>query len=85
VALNGEVGSGVGEWGRQIGVCWFVWSLCVFRYISVFVVEGACVRDCTGLRLCKVAIVGWSVVDESVGGRGSLVTGSGRMGGEGEG
>jgi hypothetical protein len=35
--------------------------------------------------LCKVGIVVWSVGDECAGGRGSLVTGWGRMGGEGEG
>jgi hypothetical protein len=38
-----------------------------------------------GFGLCKVDIVGWSAGDECVGGRGSLVTGWGRMGGEGEG
>jgi hypothetical protein len=57
----------------------------VFGYISVVVVEGACVRNCRGLGLCKVDIVGWSEDDECVGGRGSLVTGWGRMKGEGEG
>jgi hypothetical protein len=64
----------VGEWGKQHGGCWFLWSLCVFGCISVVVVEGACVRDCRGLGLCEVGIVGWSVGDECVGGRGSLVT-----------
>jgi hypothetical protein len=49
MALKGEVGSGVGEWGKQCGGCWFLWPLCVFGYISVVVVEGACVRDCRGL------------------------------------
>jgi hypothetical protein len=49
VALNGEVGNVVGEWGKQCGDCWFLWSLCVFGYISVVVVEGACVWDCRGL------------------------------------
>jgi hypothetical protein len=57
----------------------------VLGYISVVVVEGACVRDCRGLQLYKVGTVGWSAVDECVGGRGSLVTGWGRMGGESEG
>jgi hypothetical protein len=57
----------------------------VFGCISVLIVEGACVRDCKGLGLCKVGIVGWSVSDEFVGGRGSLVTGWRRMGGECEG
>jgi hypothetical protein len=35
--------------------------------------------------LCKVGIVGWSIGDECVGGRGSLVIGWGRMRGESEG
>jgi hypothetical protein len=62
------------------------WGLCVcvFGCISV-VVEGACVRDCRGLGLCKDGIIGWSVGDRCVGGRSSLVTGWGRMGREGEG
>jgi hypothetical protein len=59
MALKGEVGSGVGEWGKQCGGCWFLWPLCVFGYISVVVVEGACVRDFRGLGFCKVGIVVW--------------------------
>jgi hypothetical protein len=39
---------------------------------------------CKGLQE-EVGIVGWSGVGECVGGRGSLVTGWGRMRGEGEG
>jgi hypothetical protein len=39
----------------------------VFVCIS-FVVEGVCVRNCRGLGLYKVGIVGWSAGDESVGG-----------------
>jgi hypothetical protein len=74
VALTGDVGSGMCEWGKQCGGCWFLWSLCVLGCISV-VVEHACVRDCRVLGLCKVAIVGWSAGDECVGGRGNLVTG----------
>jgi hypothetical protein len=57
--------------------------LCVFGCISV-VMEGACVRDCRNLGLCKVGVVGWSAGDECVRGRDSLVTVCGRMG-EGEG
>jgi hypothetical protein len=34
--------------------------------------------------LCKFGTVGWSAVGECVGGRSSLVTGCGRMRGEGE-
>jgi hypothetical protein len=56
----------------------------VFVCISVVVVEGACVRDCRGLGLCIVGIVGWSAGDECVGRRGSLETGWGRIGREGE-
>jgi hypothetical protein len=75
VALKGEVGSGVGVWGKHWGGCWFLWSFCVFGFISFVVVEGACVRDCRVLGLCKLGIVGWSVGDVCVGRRGSLVTG----------
>jgi hypothetical protein len=50
-----------------------------------FVVEGAYVRDCRGLGLCKVGIVGWSAGNEYVGASGSLMTGWGRMEGESEG
>jgi hypothetical protein len=70
VALKVEVGSGVGEWGKQCWGCWFLWSLCVFGCISVFVVEGGYVRDCSGLGLCKVCAVGWSAGDECIRGRG---------------
>jgi hypothetical protein len=38
-------------------------------------VEGACVRDCSGLGLCKVGTVGCSVGDEYVRRKASLVTG----------
>jgi hypothetical protein len=47
----------------------------VFGYISVVIEEGVCVRDCRGLGLCKVGIVGCLVGDECEEGRGSLVTG----------
>jgi hypothetical protein len=62
VALKGEVGSGVGVWRKHCGGCWFFWSLYVFGCISVVVVEGACVRDCRDLGLCKVGILGWPQV-----------------------
>jgi hypothetical protein len=65
---NRRGGKWVGEWGKQCRGCWFLWSLCVFGYISVIVVEGACVMDCKGLALCKVGIVGCSAGDECVGG-----------------
>jgi hypothetical protein len=35
-----------------------LWLLCVFGCISVVAVEGVCVRDCRGLGLCTVDIVG---------------------------
>jgi hypothetical protein len=50
----------------------------VFWCISVVLV----VRDCRGLGMCKVGIVLWSLGDECVGGRSSLVTGWGKTGGE---
>jgi hypothetical protein len=40
---------------------------------------------CQGLQdfgLCKLGIVGWSAGNECVGGKGSLVTGWGKIGGE---
>jgi hypothetical protein len=41
----------------SVGATVFVF-LCVFGYISVVLEESACVRDCRGLGLCKVGIVG---------------------------
>jgi hypothetical protein len=35
VALKGEEGSGVDEWGKQCGGYWFLWSLYVFGCISI--------------------------------------------------
>jgi hypothetical protein len=75
VALKVEIGSGVSKWGEAVCGLLFLWSLYVFGYISVVVEEGVCVRDCSGLGLCKVFIVGCSVGDECEGGRGSLMTG----------
>jgi hypothetical protein len=40
------------------------------------------VSGIAGVGLCKVGIVGWSAGDECEGGRGSLVTGWGRIGGK---
>jgi hypothetical protein len=46
-----------GEWvGKELWGLLGLWPLCVFGYI--FVVEGACVRDCRRLGLCKVGTVG---------------------------
>jgi hypothetical protein len=84
IALKGEARSGVGEWGKWCGSCLVLLPLCVFECISV-VMLGGCVRDCRELGLCKVGIVGWSAGGECVGGRDSLETGWGRMGGEGVG
>jgi hypothetical protein len=71
--------------GKAVWGLLFLWSLYVFGYISVVVEEGVCVRDCRGLGLCKVGIVGCSVSDECEGGKGSLVTGWRRIAREGEG
>jgi hypothetical protein len=38
VALKGEMGSGVGEWGKWCRGCCGLWPLCVFGCISVVVV-----------------------------------------------
>jgi hypothetical protein len=51
-----------------IFLCWSVRCLC---------------QGLQGLVLCKVGIVGWSAGDECVGGRCSLVTSWGRVGGAG--
>jgi hypothetical protein len=80
VALKGEAGLGWEEVWVLLG---FV-ALCVFWYISVVVVEGACVRDYKGVGLCIVGTVGKSTGGECVRGRGSVVTGWGRIGGRGE-
>jgi hypothetical protein len=32
----------------------FLWSLCLFGYISVVVEDGVCVRDCRGLGCVKL-------------------------------
>jgi hypothetical protein len=85
VALKLEVGSGVGEWGKQCGGYWVLWPLYVFGCISVAVVKGTCIKDCRGLGLCIVGIVGWSAGDECVRGRGSLVTDWRKIGGESKG
>jgi hypothetical protein len=34
---KGEVGSGVGKWGKQCGGCWVLCPLCMFGCISVVV------------------------------------------------
>jgi hypothetical protein len=47
------------EWVGELsfGSYWVLWPLCVFGCISVVVVEGACVRGCKELGLCKVGRV----------------------------
>jgi hypothetical protein len=51
--------SGSGKVGvKRYGVCLVLWPLHVFEYISIVVVEGACVRDCRGLGVCTVCTVG---------------------------
>jgi hypothetical protein len=81
VALKVEMGSGVGDWGKQWGAAVFVTLVFVWIYFF-FVEEGVCVRDCKGLGFCKVHIVGCSVGDECEGGRCSLVTGWGERKGQ---
>jgi hypothetical protein len=58
----------------------FLWSLCVFGYISVVVEEGGCVLDCRGLGLYKFGIVGVQWVMSVKEGR-ELGDRLGRMGG----
>jgi hypothetical protein len=69
---------GKGRWevgcmngGSSEGLLFFVVLVCVLMYFCCFS------RRCSvrGLGLCKVGILGWSVGDECVGGRCSLVTG----------
>jgi hypothetical protein len=50
----------------------FLWSLCVFGYISVVEEQGVCVRDCRSIGLCKFGIVGCAVGDECEGRRCNL-------------
>jgi hypothetical protein len=76
-----EKGSWVGDefWcllGFVSLVCGWVYFLCCSG--------GCCVRDCRGLGFCIVGTVGCSVGDDCVRGRGSMVTGWGRMVGGGE-
>jgi hypothetical protein len=68
-------------WEAARGLLVFVVLVCVCVYFCCCS-RGCLCYGCWGLGLGKVGIVGWSVGDECVGGRGSLV---GRMGGEGEG
>jgi hypothetical protein len=39
------VGKGLSGWVESYGDFWVLWPQCVFRCISVVVVEGVCVRD----------------------------------------
>jgi hypothetical protein len=57
--------------GKEVWGLLFLWSLCVFGYISFTIEEGVCVKDCRSLGLCKVGIVCCSVGDECEVGRGS--------------
>jgi hypothetical protein len=59
--------------GKAVWGLLFLWSLCVFGYISVFGEEGACVRDYRGLGLCEVGMVVCSVGDECEGRGSSLL------------
>jgi hypothetical protein len=64
----------------SVGAVVFVVLVCVWVYFCCCRRE--CVKDCRGLGLCKVGIVGWSVGGEYEGGRGSLVTEWGRIEGK---
>jgi hypothetical protein len=55
--LKRRVGKGVGWWGERYEGCWVLWPFCVFGFISVVAVEGACVRDCRGLGFCIAGTV----------------------------
>jgi hypothetical protein len=73
VALKREVGSGVVSGESSVGLLVFVTLVCVWAY---FCYSGGCLcQGLQGLGLSKVGILGWSAGDESVGGRGRLVTG----------
>jgi hypothetical protein len=63
-----------------MGAAVFVVLVCVWVYFCCC--RRGHLRDCKGLGLCKVSIVGWSVGDGCEVGRGSLVTDWGRMGGK---
>jgi hypothetical protein len=65
------------------GLLVFVVFVCVWVYFCCS--GGYLCQGLKGLGMCKVGIVGWSASDECVGGRCRLVTGWGRLGGEGEG
>jgi hypothetical protein len=58
--------------GNAVWGLLFLWSLCLFEYISVVIEEGVCIRDCRCLGLYKFGIVGCSVGDECEGWRASL-------------
>jgi hypothetical protein len=52
-------GAGKGEDGEKMyRDCWVLQPLCMFGYISVVVVESSCVRNCRGIKLCRVGTVG---------------------------
>jgi hypothetical protein len=70
--------------GNNAGAAGFHGPCLCLGVFLLFVVEGVCVRDCKGLGLCKVSIVGRLAGDECEGGRGNLVTDGGRMRGKGE-
>jgi hypothetical protein len=61
-----------------------LWPLCVFGEYFCCCSGGCFVRDCRGLGLCTVGTVDWLAAGECVGGRGSVVTGWGRMKGRDE-
>jgi hypothetical protein len=70
-------------YGKTYGSCWVLWPLFVLGCISDVLLSGACVRDCSGLGVYSL----YSSLDvggKFVGGRHSVVTCCGRIGGGGE-
>jgi hypothetical protein len=64
---------------KRYGGCLVLFPLCMLGCISTVVAEGACVRDC---QVCSVGIVGSFASGVCVGGRNSVMTAWGRMGGK---
>jgi hypothetical protein len=79
VTLKAGAQKGMGGLGKSYGGCHVLLPLCIFDCICIVVVERACVRDYSGLGLCKVGAVGMSWGGECVGEACSVVTHWGRI------
>jgi hypothetical protein len=64
--------------------CWVLWLLCVLGCICTLVLEDVCVRDFRGLGVFAFGTVDESPDGECIGGRGSVMTDWGRVGGGGK-